>query len=224
MKIQFGSIVVDARGKLNGHVFKKTAFGNSISRLASPRNRFQWQTNPQLNRNALIMSAWNNLTDFDKNIYNVFATANPFPNAFGVLRNIGGRAMFVKLTQMLDFPGVSYPVIDSLTNISVPIGFSIEGVDGGNGFITIEVDSVPEQVGLAMWVQQVSNSRLVPPSNKWRRIPNLYIDGSGMFTTDFDIFSVIGKQKINHRYWIRILQFNSCGYGRTQEIVLLPVM
>lgn len=213
MKILFGSIVTDARGRLNGHVFKKTAFGNSISALALPRNRFAWQLNPQLTRNTWYFTQWNLLTVNEKNFANQFAAQNPLPNKFGVLRNIGGRAMFVKLSQLKEFPQLGISTPTGWENVSPSADWSILGINGSTGILSLEVDNVNEFIGFAVYVQQVSRTRLVPPSNRWRRFENMEAEGNGIINSLNNIFLIAGSPRTNTQYWLRIITFNASGWA-----------
>jgi len=223
MKVLFGSIVVDARGRLNGHVFRKTAFGNSVTALALPRGRDTNYQNPQLNVMGQILRQWSELDEIDRTLWNAFAMANPIPNEFGVTRNIGGKAMFVRLTWGYDYPGVTAPPIDQLHN-EVPANLLENfSVASATGFISFDVSVYAGEMVLAMYVQSTNNAVQSPPANKWRRIPNFQIVSAGSKTTSFDIRQITGINLSSKKTWVRVKLFNEYGWGNAEIIVPLSV-
>lgn len=223
MKVLFGSIIVDAVGRLNGHVAKKTQFGNSITALALPRSRTQWMLNSAIQRNAWYFSQWNSLSLEQQQYANAFAAANPLPNRFGVLRNIGGRSMFIKMSHLGNFPEnlISDPF--GWENIAPSILFSIIGVNSTTGRISFDVEFVNEDCKLAIYVQQVSSTRNTPPSNRWRRIPNIIVEGSGVITSTFNIFQLVGTPRTGSEYWIKIVTSTGAGWSGATSVERLAV-
>ena len=223
MKILFGSVVVDARGRLNGHVFKKTAFGSSISALALPRNRKQWQQNSALPRNAAIMQGWNKLTPLQKSQWQAFAVANPLPNEFGVLRSISAKSMFVRCTNLYAFPAIGTVPVDIASNVNPPTEVLPLGVDGVTGRISWETSLLSETFQLVIYVQQVPIGNSVPRQNKWRRIDNLIINSIGITTGLKNIFETVGVPRAGFRYFVRYRVINSTGWGRAEFQMPLAV-
>ena len=213
MKILFGSIVTDARGRLNGHVFKKTQFGHSISRLALPRNRYKWQQNKQVGQMARVLALWSQTHESAKQDWRTFAQLNPLPNAFGVLRNIGGRAMQSKLAWQFSFPEVVSPAEDILHNVVPPAEIAVLGVDAGTGLISFEYFANVGTVILNIYVQRTNNAVLSPPPNGWQRIPNLQIAAAGVSTSAFDIRTVLGSDLNHGKLWVKFRLCNDCGWG-----------
>lgn len=213
MKILFGSIVTDARGRLNGHVFKKTQFGHSISRLALPRNRYKWQQNKQVGQMARVLALWSQTHESAKQDWRTFAQLNPLPNAFGVLRNIGGRAMQSKLAWQFSFPEVVSPAEDILHNVVPPAEIAVLGVDAGTGLISFEYFENVGTVILNIYVQRTNSAVLSPPPNGWQRIPNLQIASAGVHTSAFDIRTVLGSDLNNGKLWVKFRLCNDCGWG-----------
>lgn len=213
MKILFGSIVTDARGRLNGHVFKKTQFGNSLSRLALPRNRYKWQQNKQVGQMARVLALWSTTHESDKKDWRIFAQLNPLPNAFGVLRNIGGRAMQSKIAWQFAFPDVVSPPADQLHNVVPPAEISVQGVSASDGKITFEYFPSVGVVILNIYVQRTNSGVLSPPPNAWKRIPNLQMAVSGVHTSPFDIRTLLGSDLNNGKLWVKFRLCNECGWG-----------
>lgn len=97
MKILFGALVVNGAGRLNGHVIRRSPSGAVLQRLALPRSRYSFSSNPKFGQIQNVLHAYKRLTDTEKLQLKNFAEANPVPDKFGQLINIGGRAMFQKL-------------------------------------------------------------------------------------------------------------------------------
>lgn len=223
MKVLFGSIIVDARGRLNGHVLKKTAFGNSMTALAMPRSTQIWKMNTALQRNVAIMRSWNFLTPLARSQWEEFAKLNPLPNKFGVLRNISGRAMMVRCTQKYKFPEIAQVPVDIASNQNPPSEIVPLGVDGVTGLISWETSLLEDTFQIVVYVQQVSNTNSVPLSNKWRRINNLVINSLGIREGAGDVFSVCGTPRLHHRYFVKFQVINSTGWGTAEVVMPLAV-
>lgn len=216
MKILFGSIVVDARGRLNGHVFKKTAFGNSITALALPRSQTSWKSNSALHRNVAILREYDKLTELQKSQWREFAVANPLRNSFGVARVISARAMFVKCAQMYRFPSIDIPAADILSNVNPPSSVTAISVAAATGFITWNTTLINEQFQIVIYLQQAPAGNQVPLTNRWRRIENHIISSLGNSTPAVSIFPVVGAPRLNHRYFVRYKIVNASGWGTAE--------
>lgn len=223
MKILFGSIVTDARGRLNGHVFRKTQFGHSISKLALPRNRNKWQQNKQVGQMARVLALWSKTHQSEQQQWREFAQLNPLPNAFGVLRNIGGRAMQAKVAWQFSFPEVVSPEEDTLHNVVPPAQIAVLGVNATNGQISFEYFPSVGVVILNIYVQRTNSAVLSPPPNGWKRIPNLQMAVSGVHTSDFDIRTVLGSNLNEGKLWLKYRLCNECGWGNQIFTTVLTV-
>ena len=223
MKILFGSIVVDARGRLNGHVFKKTATGHAITKLALPRNREKWQQNKSLGQMAKVLAHWKSLNANDRKIVNEFAAANPLPNKFGVPVNIGGRAMYQRLAFGFNYPVTVYPLINRLSALIPATEIAVLGVNPTTGYISFDVLDFTGPIKLNIWVQQTDFNTLSPPSNKWRRIPNLEIITAGVSTSTADIRTVLLHDLTARKNWVKFQICNPSGFGLYNHIAELTV-
>lgn len=223
MKILFGTIVTDARGRLNGHVFKKTQFGHSISKLALPRNRNKWQQNKQVGQMARVLALWSTTHNSQRQLWRIFAQQNPLPNAFGVLRNIGGRAMQAKLAWQFSFPEAVSPEEDSLHNVVPPAEIAVLGINAANGQISFEYFENVGVVILNVYVQRTNSAVVSPPSNGWHRVPNIQIASAGVHTLPFDIRTVLGSNLNEGKLWLKYRLCNECGWGNQIFTTVLTV-
>jgi len=110
--ILFGLVVVDARGKLGGHVFTKVRSGNTLRTKSMP-------TNPRTPRQQTMRAAlgtlssnWRALTASQRltwiNSVNNFVRTN----VFGVAYAPSGKNLYVSLNQNLANVGAS-PIVDA---------------------------------------------------------------------------------------------------------------
>lgn len=96
MKIKFGSIVTDGRGKLGGHVYSKNRGGNYIRTNIIPTNP---QTQEQMQARGLfgsISANWRNLSDQEREQWRSFAEANPYHDIFGDSKMLTGNSAYVR--------------------------------------------------------------------------------------------------------------------------------
>lgn len=122
--IQFGAIVVDARGKIGGQVFRKTATGHSLQRKANQSKnarvgrtqQFQKLVSSLRQYSALSVAERQNLTDF--------AQLHPLSNKFGVLRPLPARAMYQKLNANLLTANLSPLNAMSVSSVLPAVTFS----------------------------------------------------------------------------------------------------
>lgn len=223
MKILFGSIVVDARGRLNGHVFKKTATGHAITKLALPRNREKWQQNKQLGEMAKVLAHYKTLNPSDRAIWRDFAEQNPLPNKFGVPVNIGARAMYQRVAFGLSFPISTWPEAGK-TNALIPATqVTALGVNDANGRISFDVMEWTADIILNIWVQQTSGAVNTPPQNGWRRISNLIVLQAGVVDHTQNIKNVLLYPLNGRTNWVKYQICNSHGFGLYNHIQRLTV-
>lgn len=104
-KIKLGAIVVDMRGKSNGHVFSKNRGGAYMRTKVSPSNP---QTSSQMSIRGIfasISSAWSSLTEANRASWNGLVSSYARTDVFGDLRNPTGKNLFQRLNQNLQISG-----------------------------------------------------------------------------------------------------------------------
>lgn len=222
MKILFGSIVVDARGRLNGHVFKKTAFGHSVSKLALPRNNKVWQTNKALQLNALIFKRWASVPAVNKNVFEQFALDNLQTNKFGQRINIGGRNMFTKLAQNLSFGELVLPDVADLSNQSPFLEITEVYFKDSSGEVTYVVEKWLDDTIVKGYFQWLPSSRNKMPQNGWKRFSNVDVEGSGdVVFFVHDLIQTVAYNQ-NKNLFFKLEYVNKFGYG--SEVVILKAI
>lgn len=91
MKIKFGALVTDGRGKLGGHVASKNRSGNYLRTKVTPSNP---QTAAQQATRAVLGSlstAWSGLTLAQRNSFNSAVGDWSGTNIFGDIKNPTGK-------------------------------------------------------------------------------------------------------------------------------------
>lgn len=116
-KIQFGAIVVDARGKLGGHVFKKTFSGFAITKKANRSKGLGTRNNLRSQIINKALRSYASVDNVDRVLLKNFAVANPLPDKFGNFRALSPRAMSQRLVSTLSLQGFNIPDYKALSNV-----------------------------------------------------------------------------------------------------------
>lgn len=101
MKIKFGAIVTDGRGKLGGHVLAKNRSGNYMRTKVTPVN--PQTTFQQAQRSALgsLSSGWSGLTETQRQAWNGAVGSFQSTDIFGDLKSPTGKNLFTGLNRNL---------------------------------------------------------------------------------------------------------------------------
>lgn len=116
-KIQFGAIVVDARGKLGGHVFKKTFSGFAITKKANRSKGLGSRNNLRSQLINKALRSYASVDNVDRLLLKNFAVNNPLPDKFGNFRALSPRAMAQRLVSTLSLQGFAIPDYKALSNV-----------------------------------------------------------------------------------------------------------
>jgi hypothetical protein len=107
MKMKFGSIVVDGRGKIGGHVASKNRSGNYLRTKTTPVNpQSSYQTTVR-NRLSTLATAWGALTDAQRLDWNNAVSAWKGTNIFGDIVNPTGFNLYCRVNANLSLIGVA---------------------------------------------------------------------------------------------------------------------
>lgn len=107
MKMKFGAIVVDGRGKIGGHVASKNRGGAYLRTKVTPSNP---QTSFQAaarNRLTSLSQGWRGLTQAQRNAWNAAVGNFTSTDIFGDIKSPSGINLYVKLNANLDEVGVT---------------------------------------------------------------------------------------------------------------------
>lgn len=112
MKIKFGAIVTDGRGKLGGHVFSKNAAGAIMRTKVTPKNPDTVAQSLARALFASISQLWSGLTQAQRNGWNESVSEWQQTNVFGDLRKPTGKALFQRLNNQAQAAG--WPAVTSV--------------------------------------------------------------------------------------------------------------
>lgn len=106
-KLKFGVVVVDARGKSNGHVFTKNRAGNVLRTKVTPVNP---QTVSQTNvrsRFTTQSQGWRGLSEAQRTAWNAAVQFYKKTDVFGDMKTPSGFNLYCALNNNLALAGVS---------------------------------------------------------------------------------------------------------------------
>lgn len=216
--IQFGAIVVDARGKIGGQVFRKTATGHSLQRKANQSKNARVGRTQQFQKLVGSLRQYTQLTAQDKQTLTDFALLHPLPNKFGVLRPLPARAMYQKLNANLLTANLGQLDVNSLNSDLPAVNFI--GVSYNSS--KRELEFTPSASGFPFYVRvyvaltqgkansvDISKKRLISVKN---------VTASGLATvgvsseindkiTSFTGSVFIGLQVMNSSGWVGAIQW-----------------
>lgn len=127
MKIKFGSIVVNGRGKLGGHVYSKNRGGAYIRTLQTPSNP---RTSYQQSGRAVftqLTQGWSGLSDSQRAGWNQATENFKRTNVFGDVKVLSGKGLYISLNKELILVGRS-PLTDAPSPSEIVVPTEIDPV------------------------------------------------------------------------------------------------
>lgn len=112
MKIKFGAIVTDGRGKLGGHVFSKNAAGAIMRTKVTPSNPKTAAQSLARAMFASISQLWSALTQLQRDAWTEAVPEWQKTNIFGDLKKPTGKALFQRLNNQAQAAG--WPAVTSV--------------------------------------------------------------------------------------------------------------
>lgn len=107
MKIKWGALVVDGRGKLGGHVAAQNRGGSYLRTKVTPSNpQSTFQTGVR-NLFGSISAGWSDLSAANRNAWNNAVDNWKNTNIFGDLKIPSGKALYQRLNQQAQVVGYS---------------------------------------------------------------------------------------------------------------------
>lgn len=114
MKIKWGALVVDGRGKLGGHVAAQNRGGSYLRTKVTPSNpQSTFQTGVR-NLFGSISAGWSDLTAEQRNAWNNAVDNWKRTNIFGDLKIPSGLALYQRLNQqaqVVGYPALAVPPV-----------------------------------------------------------------------------------------------------------------
>jgi len=145
MKIKFGAIVTDGRGKLGGHVLAKNRSGNYMRTKVTPVN--PQTTFQQEQRSALgtLSSGWSGLTDAQRAAWDGAVLSFQKTDIFGDLRSPTGKNLYTGLNRNLLNAGQS--IISVPPSPETIPSITIASAGGGVGADTFTIVTTGDSTG-----------------------------------------------------------------------------
>lgn len=144
MKIKFGALVVDGRGKIGGHVASKNRGGAYLRTKVTPVNPQTSFQNAVRNRLTAFAQAWRGLTASQRNAWNNAVSDFAKTDIFGDIKQPSGINLYVKLNANLDSVGVSALSLPPLPSEVSPV-LTISG-SAAAGVPALSVSFTPDPV------------------------------------------------------------------------------
>lgn len=107
MKIKFGSLVVDGRGKIGGHVASKNRGGAYLRTKVTPVNPQTTAQQSVRNDFTALSQGWRGLTSAQRAQWNSAVSNYTRTNIFGDLRTPSGKDLYQRLNGNLQAAGAS---------------------------------------------------------------------------------------------------------------------
>jgi len=141
MKTKFGSIIVDGRGKIGGHVASKNRGGTYLRTKVTPANaKTSFQTAVR-NRFTEFAQGWRGLTQAQRDAWNTAVTNYARTDIFGDIRNPSGLNLYQRLNNVLASIGVASLVTPPLP--SVVLNVVLSAVHAAVGVPAMSIDFAP---------------------------------------------------------------------------------
>ena len=141
-RVKFGAMMVDARGKLGGHVFTKARSGATVRTKVTPVNGQTVAQGIARNRLASLSQKWSTLTEAQRLAWNSLAASTGKTNVFGDTYFPSGKNLFVAINSNILLAGGAVKE-DAPSTITMPAITYFDGtieLDLGNFALLTEVE------------------------------------------------------------------------------------
>jgi hypothetical protein len=206
MKIKWGALVVDGRGKIGGHVASKNRSGAYLRTKVTPDN--PQSTNQMLRRSQLagLSSSWGELTEQQRNAWIGAVDEFPSNNVFGDSVKPTGKNLYVGLN--LNLLHISQPIIETPPAPGEVIemeGFEI-GVQSAGG-LTIDL-SAPLENPVKVFATPVLRPGVNFVKNKYRFIGVLAKGASDKVLLETMYADRFGSPKVGDKIGLKFIAVN----------------
>lgn len=135
MKVKFGSLIVDGRGKIGGHVASKNRGGAYLRTKVTPVNpQTSYQADAR-NRITTYSQGWRGLTESQRTAWNAAVSNFQKTDIFGDLKNPSGLNLYVRLNANIDEGGGSALTLPPLpSEVTGPLTITLTSAAGTPAF------------------------------------------------------------------------------------------
>lgn len=220
-KIKFGAMMVDARGKLGGHVFSKNRGGAYLRTKVTPSNP---QTEDQVAQRALLATfsqAWKGLTEAQRTAWNGAVGQYATTNVFGDTVNPTGATLHTKLNINVALAGGSAILVPPLpVGIASPAGVSVTATVTGSA---VEIDwtsgAVPAGVTRIVEATPQMSPGIYNANNRFRVITTLAPATATGEDVGAEYVAKFGALVAGQKLFIRIKDINTTTGEVSQSLV-----
>ena len=153
MKVKFGAIVTEGRGKVGGHVFTRNPYANVLRTKKSPCQPNT--TSQQLMKSRLTKAAqtWRGIGDAGRQGFESLAQNVSRTNVFGDSAKLSGFALFVRLNrEIAEIGGTAITVAPAMPTMSSVTTLSLSAIVLADTF-NITYAPTPVPTGFIMVIQ-----------------------------------------------------------------------
>lgn len=126
MKILWGALAVNGRGKLGGHVLTKARSGATMRTRVTPANPQTAAQSSVRSSFAQISRSWSGLTAAQREAFNSAVAGYARTNVFGDSYNPSGKNLFTQLN--LNLQNVGAPAITTVPSTKRSLGIILDAV------------------------------------------------------------------------------------------------
>jgi hypothetical protein len=224
MKVKFGAIVVDGRGKLGGHVFAKNRGGNYMRTKVTPVNPQTARQTAVRSLFGAIASAWSSLTQTQRDSFGGLVEAYSSTNIFGDIKSPSAIALHQKLNFNLGNSGQAQ-ITTALAPIAVPNSAVTDAeyeVGSTAFFVNYAGDTTGSKVLIFATTSLSQGTKFV--KDKLRQIG--VVDGSA--SGDYDAYALynakFGVPAIGANIYVGVKTVNGQGQASPLEVVKISVI
>lgn len=211
-QIQFGAIVVDARGKIGGQVFRKTATGHSLQRKANQSKNARVGRTQQFQKLVGSLRQYSALSAVERQDLTNFAKLHPLPNKFGVLRPLTARAMFQKLNANLLTANQGQLDVEFLSSVIPSVTFSDVSYNPAKGELEFlpTADGFPFYVRIYYSLTQGKANSVDVSKKRLASVKNVTASGLAVINLSEEVLNNIGTFKGSVFWGLQVM--NSSGW------------
>jgi len=194
MKMKFGAIIVDGRGKIGGHVASKNRAGAYLRTKVTPVNP---QTTAQLfvrNRFTGLSQAWRGLTQANRDAWNAAVSDYQKTDIFGDLRNPTGFNLYQRLNNNLLNIGESAIASPPLPDVVQAVVLTSIAAAAGAGTLAAtyapEIDAATKVKVFATAPQSAGKSFV---KSEYRQIDVIITADASPFSIETEYTAVFGS-------------------------------
>ncbi len=162
MRILFGSIITNGRGKIGGQFVKRIVGGHSLSNLPSHKSKKYLQLNSTLQPLAFIFARWNKLAESERLAWLSFSSTIPVLDAFGTSKFLTPRQFFTKVNAQNWFNNPAIILASEFTTVIGVCNVSLVSANFEDETVIFNFDLISDVAKFYVRIYKVSSSAVTP--------------------------------------------------------------